>query len=125
MPSFCTVQASGVAVHDDCQLVFNELKLKHDKKYIIFKMNDKMTEIQVFLLQSPAAVSIVLIIFVRLTQSDLRMQRTMNSNSSSQPAHADMEFLMSSTLTLKLGGSGTRSCSSAGNIPRLDSESLK
>ena len=117
MPSFCTVQASGVAVHDDCQLVFNELKLKHDKKYIIFKMNDKMTEIKVFLIQSSIAVPVVLIIFVRLTQSEIRMHRTMNSNSSSQPAHADMEFLMSSTLTLKLGGSGTRSCSSAGNIP--------
>lgn len=41
-------QASGVAVHDDCVKVFKELQLKHDSKYIIYKMNDKMTEIQVF-----------------------------------------------------------------------------
>jgi hypothetical protein len=44
---FCLFQASGVAVQDDCVRLFNELKLKHDKKYIIFNMNDKMTEIQV------------------------------------------------------------------------------
>jgi len=36
-----------VAVRDDCVTVFNELKLKHDKKYIIFSMNTAMTEIQV------------------------------------------------------------------------------
>uniref|UniRef100_A0A7S0MAT1 ADF-H domain-containing protein n=1 Tax=Cryptomonas curvata TaxID=233186 RepID=A0A7S0MAT1_9CRYP len=39
--------ASGVAVSDDCVTVFNDLKLKHDKKYIIFSMNPAMTEIQV------------------------------------------------------------------------------
>ena len=32
---------------DDCVTVFNDLKLKHDKKYIIFSMNATMTEIQV------------------------------------------------------------------------------
>lgn len=34
-------------MHDDCVKVFKELQLKHDSKYIIYKMNDKMTEIQV------------------------------------------------------------------------------
>jgi hypothetical protein len=42
-----TWQASGVAVHDECVSAFNELKLKHDKKYIIFGMNAQMTEIKV------------------------------------------------------------------------------
>ena len=36
-----------MAVSDDCVTVFNDLKLKHDKKYIIFSMNAAMTEIQV------------------------------------------------------------------------------
>jgi hypothetical protein len=48
--SFIFRQASGVAVSDDCVTVFNDLKLKHDKKYIIFSMNAAMTEIQVLVL---------------------------------------------------------------------------
>ena len=32
---------------DDCVTQFNEMKLKHTMKYIIYKMNDGMTEIQV------------------------------------------------------------------------------
>ena len=32
---------------DDCVTVFNEMKLKHTMKYIVYKMNDGMTEIQV------------------------------------------------------------------------------
>ncbi|EKX37730.1 hypothetical protein GUITHDRAFT_140898 [Guillardia theta CCMP2712] len=39
--------ASGVGVADDCVSVFNDLKLKHSMKYIVYNMNDKMTEIQV------------------------------------------------------------------------------
>mmetsp|Transcript_29133 Transcript_29133/g.73834 ORF Transcript_29133/g.73834 Transcript_29133/m.73834 type:complete len:140 (-) Transcript_29133:98-517(-) len=39
--------ASGVGVSDDCVTAFNDLKLKHTMKYIIYKMNDKMTEINV------------------------------------------------------------------------------
>jgi len=34
-------------VDDACVSTFNDLKLKHDKKYIIFAMNEKMTEIKV------------------------------------------------------------------------------
>jgi hypothetical protein len=41
-------QASGVAVADNCVSSFNDLKLKHDRKYIVYKMNDKMTQIEVF-----------------------------------------------------------------------------
>ena len=41
------MQASGVAVQDECVTVFNELKLKHTMKYIIYDMNDAMTEIKV------------------------------------------------------------------------------
>ena len=40
-------QASGVSVADDCVTLFNEMKLKHTMKYIVYKMNDGMTEIQV------------------------------------------------------------------------------
>eukprot|EP00960_Hanusia_phi_P057889 763697-Hanusia_phi.AAC.1 len=40
-------KASGVGVADDCVSVFNDLKLKHSMKYIVYSMNDKMTEIQV------------------------------------------------------------------------------
>ena len=41
------MQASGVAVADDCVTTFNELKLKHSLKFIVYGMNDAMTEIQV------------------------------------------------------------------------------
>lgn len=41
------LQASGVAVADDCVTTFNELKLKHSLKFIVYGMNDAMTEIQV------------------------------------------------------------------------------
>ncbi len=41
------MQASGVGVSDECVTVFNDLKLKHNMKFIIYKMNDKMTEIGV------------------------------------------------------------------------------
>ncbi len=44
-----SMQASGVAVNDECVSLFNELKLKHDKKYIVYKMNSQMTQIEVFL----------------------------------------------------------------------------
>eukprot|EP00293_Proteomonas_sulcata_P000437 CAMPEP_0184328406 /NCGR_PEP_ID=MMETSP1049-20130417/143604_1 /TAXON_ID=77928 /ORGANISM="Proteomonas sulcata, Strain CCMP704" /LENGTH=220 /DNA_ID=CAMNT_0026650713 /DNA_START=243 /DNA_END=905 /DNA_ORIENTATION=+ len=37
--------SSGVGVTDDCVSAFNDLKLKHDRKYIIYTMNEKMTEI--------------------------------------------------------------------------------
>lgn len=33
---------------DNCVSSFNDLKLKHDRKYIVYKMNDKMTQIEVF-----------------------------------------------------------------------------
>ncbi len=32
---------------DDCVTTFNDLKLKHNMKYIIYKMNDAMTQIEV------------------------------------------------------------------------------
>jgi len=40
-------QASGVGVSDDCVTQFNDLKLKHALKYIVYTMNDKLTEITV------------------------------------------------------------------------------
>lgn len=41
------MQASGVGVSDDCVTQFNDLKLKHSLKYIVYTMNDKLTEITV------------------------------------------------------------------------------
>jgi len=40
-------QASGVAVADACVTTFNELKLKHSMKFIIYGMDEAMKEIQV------------------------------------------------------------------------------
>lgn len=40
-------QASGVGVDDDCVTQFNDLKLKHNLKYIVYGMNDGMTQITV------------------------------------------------------------------------------
>merc|ERR1711964_849999 len=39
--------SSGVAVADDCIENFNQLKLGHKSRYIIFKLNDTNTEIVV------------------------------------------------------------------------------
>eukprot|EP00032_Breviata_anathema_P000196 JZ548444.1.p1 GENE.JZ548444.1~~JZ548444.1.p1 ORF type:complete len:138 (+),score=78.21 JZ548444.1:20-433(+) len=39
--------SSGVQVADECVLKFQELKLNHSLRYVIFKMNDKMTEVVV------------------------------------------------------------------------------
>ena len=36
-----------MGVSDDCVTQFNDLKLKHALKYIVYKMNDKLTEITV------------------------------------------------------------------------------
>jgi hypothetical protein len=46
----CGRQSSGVAVDDNCVDLFNELKLKHTMKYIIYNMDDAMSKIQVRLL---------------------------------------------------------------------------
>jgi len=42
-------QASGVAVADACVTTFNELKLKHSMKFIIYGMDEAMKEIQVLI----------------------------------------------------------------------------
>jgi cofilin len=38
-------QASGVAVSDSCINAFTELKLGHSHRYVIYKLNDSLTEI--------------------------------------------------------------------------------
>ena len=40
-------QASGISVADDCVTMFNELKLYHTIKFIVYKINDGMTQVQV------------------------------------------------------------------------------
>eukprot|EP01114_Cavostelium_apophysatum_P006652 TRINITY_DN18071_c0_g1_i1.p2 TRINITY_DN18071_c0_g1~~TRINITY_DN18071_c0_g1_i1.p2 ORF type:complete len:140 (-),score=37.73 TRINITY_DN18071_c0_g1_i1:115-534(-) len=47
--------ASGVAVSDECISKFNELKLGHSYRYIIFKLNDSNTEIVVEKTAPPTA----------------------------------------------------------------------
>lgn len=44
---WCAWQASGVGVDDDCITKFNELKLKHNMKFIIYGMNKDMSKIEV------------------------------------------------------------------------------
>eukprot|EP00034_Subulatomonas_tetraspora_P001589 GABW01001914.1.p1 GENE.GABW01001914.1~~GABW01001914.1.p1 ORF type:complete len:138 (-),score=59.14 GABW01001914.1:51-464(-) len=39
--------SSGVGVNDECVAKFQELKLNHNAKYIVFKMNDNLTEVVV------------------------------------------------------------------------------
>jgi len=38
---------SGVIVNDDCVTSFNDIKLKHDKKFIIFKISDDSKRIEI------------------------------------------------------------------------------
>jgi len=47
--------ASGVAVSDECVSKYNELKLGHSFRYIIFKLNDTNTEIIVEKTAPPTA----------------------------------------------------------------------
>jgi len=47
--------ASGVAVADDCITKFQELKLGHSLRFIIYKLNDTNTEITVEKAGSPTA----------------------------------------------------------------------
>ena len=39
------MSVSGVTIEDDCLKCFNELKLRHDKRYIIYKITDDQTKI--------------------------------------------------------------------------------
>jgi len=39
--------SSGVGVDDACQAIYNELKMSHSKRYVIFKLNDDLSKIVV------------------------------------------------------------------------------
>ena len=39
------MSVSGVTIEDDCVKSFNDMKIRHDKRYIIYKMNDDQTKI--------------------------------------------------------------------------------
>jgi cofilin len=47
--------SSGVAVHDDCVTVYNDLKLGHKSKFITFKITDDLSNIVVENVAPPAA----------------------------------------------------------------------
>ena len=38
-------QASGVKVHEDCKTEFDNMKLKHAYKYVIFRLSDDLKSI--------------------------------------------------------------------------------
>merc|ERR1711967_4165 len=46
-PQQASLMASGVGVDDSCQTVYNELKMSHSKRYVIFKLNDDKSKIVV------------------------------------------------------------------------------
>lgn len=39
------MSVSGVTIEDDCVKSFNDMKIRHDKRYIIYKLNDDQTKI--------------------------------------------------------------------------------
>ena len=43
----CCVKASGVSVHPECVQIFNDIKLKHNFRYIIYALTDDLTQIRV------------------------------------------------------------------------------
>eukprot|EP01108_Squamamoeba_japonica_P004034 TRINITY_DN321_c0_g1_i1.p2 TRINITY_DN321_c0_g1~~TRINITY_DN321_c0_g1_i1.p2 ORF type:complete len:144 (-),score=63.82 TRINITY_DN321_c0_g1_i1:79-510(-) len=47
--------ASGVGVNDECVTKFQELKLGHKNSYIIYKLSDDLTEVEVEKLGEPGA----------------------------------------------------------------------
>ena len=45
MKSFA--QASGVSVHQDCVTAFNEVKLGHKFRYVIYSLTDDLKQVHV------------------------------------------------------------------------------
>lgn len=45
MQCCCAMSVSGVTIEDDCVKSFNDMKLRHDKRYIIYKITDDQTKI--------------------------------------------------------------------------------
>jgi cofilin len=39
------MSVSGVTIEDDCVKSFNEMKIRHDKRYIIYRITDDQTKI--------------------------------------------------------------------------------
>jgi len=39
------MSGSGIAIHDDCVHKFNELKLAHNMRYVIFRMSDNLSQV--------------------------------------------------------------------------------
>jgi cofilin len=39
------MSVSGVTIEDDCIRSFNDMKLKHDKRYLIYRINEEQTRI--------------------------------------------------------------------------------
>ena len=39
------MSVSGVTIEDDCIRSFNDMKLKHDKRYVIYRINEEQTKI--------------------------------------------------------------------------------
>lgn len=48
--------ASGVAVQPDCITIFNDIKLGHKFRYIVYSLTDDLTQIRVLKTAPPAAV---------------------------------------------------------------------
>ncbi|OAY49193.1 actin-depolymerizing factor [Manihot esculenta] len=47
--------ASGMAVNDDCKLMFLELKAKRNHRFIVFKIDEKIQQVMVEKMGSPQA----------------------------------------------------------------------
>ena len=41
------MSVSGVTIEDDCIRSFNDMKLKHDKRYIIYRINEEQSKITI------------------------------------------------------------------------------
>ena len=42
-----SLQASGVSVHPECVELFNDIKLKHNHRYIVYALTDDLRQIRV------------------------------------------------------------------------------
>jgi hypothetical protein len=49
-----SLQSSGVTVHPDCVPIFNELKIGHKFRYIIYSLTDDLHQIRVLKTAPPS-----------------------------------------------------------------------
>jgi len=94
-------QASGVTVQQDCVVTFNDLKLGHKFRYIVYSLTDNLEQIRVLKTAPPSTLqSAELIVIVYLQNVFLDIGNILSSDSMVQPQMDQDQFRNVSNLDL-------------------------